>query len=94
MHERSIEKARKALCKARQSEGGPEGAIPRGPYCWTKKKDGAFYLCPFWALDPNAPHQQNGWCAYLESGDIDAPFSLLWYQIKECRVKDNPEFDA
>jgi hypothetical protein len=91
---------------ARFSElGWDESVIPPGPYCyrtvsgWKQHEDGLPYFetapCPYWAVDRNRPHQENGYCAFLREGDWNDPtgFSLLWDQVKSCGIKrdDDPE---
>ena len=76
-----------------------EALIPPGPYCYTplpaseQPADGRRYRikpCPFWSLDTTAQHgpQNDGYCGYLKRGDWeDRGASLLWDQVKECRIK-------
>lgn len=52
-----------------------ESVIPQGYYCHdyndTKK------VCPYWRkLDDRMP-QENGWCDYLEKGDIEIKIEQL-----------------
>lgn len=83
--------------------------IPQGPYCYTYV-DGKFSPCPYWSKVMNAPEQYDGYCSFLEKGDLDLaregeyrnmktgeivkgsdlpfPVSLLWDQVKECRIND------
>lgn len=74
--------------------------IPHGSYCYTLtsglkvRADGTPYLesatCPYWALDPTKPPQQNGYCAFTRHGDWDAQgVGLLWDQCKECGINDD-----
>lgn len=61
--------------------------IPYGPYCYDHKG-----LCPYWSSVPDAPQQEDGYCSFLEKGDIElnkefGGMSLLWDQCKECGIK-------
>lgn len=61
--------------------------IPRGNYCYTRNDDDTVSLCPFWALREDKPHQENGYCSYMRSGDWNSDdLSLLWDQVKECGI--------
>jgi hypothetical protein len=42
--------------------------IPRGPYCHGETRQ---TYCPYWKLISFLPDQENGYCAWLEKGDID-----------------------
>ena len=54
--------------------------IPKGIYCYDKNGK-----CPYWDKDLSKPHQENGYCHYLKTGDWEAKhISLLWDQVKEC----------
>lgn len=47
--------------------------------------------CPYKEYRVDKPEQANGYCAYLGRGDWTTKlgFSLLWDDIKECRVNEN-----
>jgi len=82
--------------------------IPRGGYCYKmlklmppKKGMNLPYLktrrCPYWDMIDEAPHQEDGYCHWLECSD--APVfdedgkmiegcGLLWDQVKECHIKE------
>ena len=70
-----------------------ESIIPIGMYCYTPvkapcKENGFVYevkRCPYWELKTDYPEQQNGYCHYLETGDMENTF-LLWNSVKECGV--------
>lgn len=77
---------------------GSKDVIPKGMYCYSRSSDidntgGRNVLpCPYWGTDPTRRSQENGYCAYLKSGDwSDEGVSLLWDQVKECRVNDDLE---
>lgn len=72
--------------------------IPDGPYCYrligenNSSKTPRSSICPYWSYREDKPRQENGFCAYLESGDWEREgVSLLWDQVKECGI--NAEFD-
>jgi len=56
--------------------------IPQGFYCYDDSG-----TCPYWSLQPNMPHQENGYCHFLQKGDgtFDG-LSHLWDQVKECNM--------
>lgn len=82
-----------------------ESLIPRGPYCykpgtirgWEVGADGVERptgRCPFWSLKADASEQENGWCSYLKTGDMEEGGTfLLWDQCKECGIKDDDDVD-
>lgn len=37
------------------------------------------------------PEQENGYCSYLQKGDWDLSLGLLWDQVKECGINEEPE---
>lgn len=57
--------------------------IPKGHYCYDEHG-----VCPFWSIDKNHKHQDNGYCSYLKKGDWDfeGP-GILWDQCKECSLE-------
>jgi hypothetical protein len=60
--------------------------IPNGPYCYGVNG----YLCPFWKINENKPHQLNGYCEYLKLGDwMQGYSSVLWDQVKECDINED-----
>lgn len=48
-----------------------ESLIPPGSYCYTYTEDGEYVVCPYWSKILNAPEQADGYCAFLEKGDIE-----------------------
>ena len=58
-----------------------QSKIPKGFYCYDTNG-----VCPYWSLNKNKPHQENGYCSYLEQGDWDEHLGLLWDQVKECNI--------
>ena len=78
----------------------PEKWIPEGVYCYSPNYDGdsifdmTAYLCPFWDKDYDRPHQENGYCHYLNHGDWEDDYmSLLRDQCKECGINDYDDED-
>lgn len=45
--------------------------IPQGPYCYTYTGDGEHYICPYYRKILNRPEQADGYCDFLEKGDIE-----------------------
>ena len=45
--------------------------IPQGPYCYTYDEDGTYRPCPYYDTVDGAPEQYDGYCHYLEKGDLD-----------------------
>ena len=41
-----------------------ESKIPEGIYCYDENG-----LCPYWSKALDKPHQENGFCAFLNIGD-------------------------
>jgi hypothetical protein len=69
-----------------------EKHIPPGPYCY--RYAGGKGRCPWWALNKDQPHQQNGYCEYLGWGDWQQEvLTLLWDQVKECGINDDEDED-
>lgn len=69
--------------------------IPHGDYCYSILQEPCaetnyalrVKTCPFWKLLDEHPHQMNGWCDYLKTGDmVEGGTDLLWDQVKECGV--------
>jgi len=69
--------------------------IPSGMYCYSGTPcgdDPNYELCPYWSAREDKPEQENGYCSFLERGDWSVEgLSLLWDQVKECRVKPGIE---
>jgi len=63
--------------------------IPKGMYCYDDEK-----MCPFWSMNPEFPHQENGYCHYLKEGDWEEEGTrFLFDQVKECGINEELEFD-
>lgn len=89
-----------AAAKARFADMGEDhSVIPTGLYCYSRmcqtgtQENGAPIFsvtpCPFWARDPDADVQANGYCALLGCGDMDTNGTiLLWDSVKECGIND------
>ena len=45
--------------------------IPEGLYCYTYDKNGEYKPCPYHKTIETRPGQYNGWCDFLEKGDIE-----------------------
>jgi hypothetical protein len=78
-----------------------ESLIPAGFYCHEKftfneeTKRCSAKPCPYWGINDNYPHQENGYCRFLNRGDWeDDHIGLLWDQVKECGIKDYIEDDV
>ena len=61
--------------------------IPAGCYC----HDADMKPCPFWAMRADKPHQENGFCYYIDMGDWEFKnwSGLLFDQCKECGIKED-----
>ena len=70
----------------------PEDYIPYGYYCYfgcRNPEDPNYKRCPFWASNPEAEEQDDGYCHYLGCGDWEDPgLGLLWDQCKECNINE------
>ena len=55
--------------------------IPNGIYCYDENG-----LCPYWNIDEKHEIQDNGFCKYLQIGDWQLGFGLLWDKVKECNI--------
>lgn len=96
---RSVEAA---TARAAELKGSLD-AIPKGLYCYRplgpgyEDADGKFRypvdLCPYWAVDPAKPEQENGYCAFLRLADWEdnGGITHLWDQVKECGINDEIE---
>jgi hypothetical protein len=73
--------------------------IPPGCYCYislgVSKKDGkqAILKCPYHSVVKGAPEQENGYCNFLNEGDQDNSYHLLWDLVKSCDINDDIYFD-
>lgn len=73
----------------------PQREIPYGPYCYTgigydrETRTYKARTCPYWSINPNHPHQMNGYCSYMKTGDwMEEGLSLLWDKVKECGINE------
>ncbi|WP_405101588.1 hypothetical protein [Oceanobacillus sp. FSL H7-0719] len=65
-----------------------KSSIPQGHYCYDENG----VACPYWSIDKSKPHQENGYCSFMEVGDWqDDRYGLLWDMVKECGIKDEVE---
>ena len=48
-----------------------ESLIPKGQYCYTYDEDGKYKPCPYWRRIEDRPEQYDGWCDFLEFGDLE-----------------------
>jgi len=72
------------MVSADLSEEQCKTLIPSGNYCYEKT-----HKCPFWDVIEEFPHQDNGYCHYLKSGDWQGEgIGLLWDMCKECGVNE------
>lgn len=59
-----------------------ESVIPKGPYCYTYDTDGKYCPCPYYDTVESAPEQYNGYCHYLEKGDLDLEQEMVLTDMK------------
>jgi len=43
-----------------------ESVIPKGDYCYDDNG-----RCPYWRKIKDRPEMENGWCDFLETGDVE-----------------------
>jgi hypothetical protein len=48
-----------------------ESLIPVGHYCYTYDHNGKYIVCPYYDVIQGAPEQADGYCHFLEKGDIE-----------------------
>lgn len=66
--------------------------IPNGHYCYSYDSDNNLIKCPYWKIIPDRPEQENGWCDYLEKGDVEIIAEGGYYQVdKNNNVIPNSE---
>jgi thymidine kinase len=69
--------------------------IPEGLYCYKglKFERGVYHIkrCPYWDKTIEGGEQNDGYCHYLEAGDNEGGFDLLWDQCKSCGINDPDE---
>lgn len=51
--------------------------IPKGRYCYTYDENGEYKLCPYYETREDLPEQYNGYCAYLEKGDVELGSKMI-----------------
>lgn len=71
--------------------------IPKGMYCYTiretpcKKNNYKMQIncCPYWESKEGYPSQMDGYCNYLETGDMVEDGTLLLFdQVKCCDINE------
>jgi hypothetical protein len=64
--------------------------IPPGIYCYEIISVEEFKIntkvCPYWSRRKNKPEQESGYCSFLEIGDWEDGWGLLWDQVKLCSI--------
>lgn len=45
--------------------------IPNGPYCYIYDENHKYKPCPYHRFLNDRPSQYNGWCDFLEKGDLE-----------------------
>lgn len=70
--------------------------IPEGPYCYTYDDNDVYILCPYWRRIPERPEQYDGFCDYLEKGDIELSKEMIFMdmQTNEEVMGDDLPFPA
>ena len=58
-----------------------ESGIPKGAYCYTYE-NGKFIVCPYWDTIEGAPEQADGYCHFLEKGDLDIEKEMVLKDMK------------
>ena len=53
-----------------RKEAKDPSIIPPGPYCYTYIDD-IFCICPYWEMRLDKEYQDNGYCHFLEQGDLE-----------------------
>ncbi|RWL23438.1 MAG: hypothetical protein EOR63_32125 [Mesorhizobium sp.] len=96
----SVRSVEAATARAAELKGSLD-VIPKGVYCYRplgpghEDAEGNFRypieLCPYWAMDPSKPHQENGYCAFTKLADWEdnGGITHLWDQVKECGIDDD-----
>ena len=81
----------------------PIDYIPSGYYCYHLDDNGNRVNCPFWASRPDLPHQENGFCFYLNESDWDMNMKYAMESedrngeeilIPDDKLDYNKDFDA
>ncbi len=63
-----------------------ENKIPKGMYCY-EWVNGKRNYCPYYKVIKNRPPYENGWCNYLEEGDIEINKKTEWKNNKTGETK-------
>ena len=59
-----------------------ESVIPKGPYCYTLVGKGNFQICPYWRKIKDRSEQYDGWCDFLEYGDLEHEKEMILKDMK------------
>jgi len=51
--------------------------IPDGPYCYTYDENGKYKPCPYYEIREDRPKQYNGYCKFLEKGDLELEKEII-----------------
>ena len=73
----------------KKKNGKDTSVIPRG-YCCYSHKDGKEVICPYWRRIEGRPHQEDGYCDYLEEGDLEINADTEEYDPKTGKISDSP----
>jgi hypothetical protein len=65
--------------------------IPQGVYCYTYLKDGSYYVCPYWSKIEGGEEQADGYCAFLEKGDLDIQNEQEFKDLKTGEITKGSE---
>ena len=63
-----------------------EKLIPKGLYCYTMDKKGKITPCPYYKILKDRPYQENGWCDFLETGDMELNRTEKWKDTKTGKI--------
>ena len=69
--------------------------IPPGIYCYAfigkGNNHGSLKIlkCPYHNIIEGAMEQENGYCHFLQEGDQDNGFHMLWDLVKSCDINDD-----
>lgn len=65
--------------------------IPSGQYCYTYDKNKIYKPCPYYRVIEDRPKQYNGWCDYLEKGDLELEKEMVFKDMKTDEEKTGDE---
>jgi hypothetical protein len=72
--------------------------IPPGLYCYKIVSVEDFQIntehCPYWSRREDKDEQESGYCSFLEVGDWEDGWGLLWDGVKACSINMEDEEDA